>query len=110
MHDDGIGSLLFHGRTCRINLVGFTHHHGGGDFDARSSACKLDLLLDLFPEGILCVERTATRRTDGSISRNNSTHFPCNAAAMRDTPVMFPPGRFKLVPDPSRRDRLTQLQ
>jgi hypothetical protein len=46
------------------------------------------------------VPNTPTRRTDGSISRNNSTDFALDAAAIRDTPVMFPPGRAKLATRP----------
>ena len=42
------------------------------------------------------VPNTPTRRTHGSISRNSSTVFAFDAADIRDTPVMFPPGRAKL--------------
>ena len=57
MYDNGTGSFLFHGRECRINLVGSAHHHRWGNFNARVSACKPDLLLNLFPEWILGVEQ-----------------------------------------------------
>src|SRR5262249_43375587 len=39
------------------------------------------------------VPNTPTRCTDGSISRNSSTVFAFDAADIRDTPVMFAPGR-----------------
>src|SRR5262249_39742106 len=37
-----------------------------------------------------------TRRVAASMSRNSSTHFPPNTEDIKDTPVMFPPGRAKL--------------
>jgi hypothetical protein len=55
MYDNGTSFLLLHGRECRINLAGSSHHHRWGNFDARVSARKLDLLLNLFPEWILGV-------------------------------------------------------
>src|SRR6266508_6666580 len=46
--------------------------------------------------GFVAWPNTPTRRADGSMSRNNSTLFQANAEAIRDTPVMFPPGCAKL--------------
>ena len=110
MHDDGTGSLLFHGRKCRINLVGSTHHHGGGDFNARGSACKLDLLLDLFPEWILCVEQNGDPAHGWEHIAEQFDTFPMQRRRHQGYAGDFPPGRFRLVARPSRRDRLTQLQ
>src|SRR5262245_19074824 len=50
--------------------------------------------------GEAAVPNTPTRRTDGSKSRNSSTVFAFDAADIRDTPVMFPPGRAKLATMP----------
>src|SRR6266516_488398 len=46
--------------------------------------------------GFVAWPNTPTRRTDGSISRNRSTPFAVSTEAIRDTPVMFPPGCAKL--------------
>ena len=40
--------------------------------------------------------RTATRRSEGNVSRSNSTLFPAVSAAILEKPVMFPPGRAEL--------------
>src|SRR6185295_1818744 len=44
--------------------------------------------------------RTATRLSDGSISRNSSTHFPAASEPILDKPVIFPPGRARLATRP----------
>jgi hypothetical protein len=52
-------------------------------------------------KGSAGLARAATRRVEGSISRNNSTLFPAVSAAMLEKPVMLPPGRAKLVTSPT---------
>ncbi len=44
--------------------------------------------------------RTATLLSDGSISRNSSTHFPAASEPILDKPVIFPPGRARLATRP----------
>jgi hypothetical protein len=53
-----------------------------------------------FENGSAEFPRAATWRKDGNMSRMSSTDLPNSSAAIKDTPVMFPPGRLRLGTKP----------
>ena len=50
--------------------------------------------------GLAAFQRTATREARGRSSWSSSRCFPPRSAAMRLSPVMFPPGRARLATSP----------
>ena len=103
MHDNGTGFVLFHGRKCSINLVGSAHLHRGGNFNACGSACKLDLLLDLFPEGILGVEQHGDAAHGWEHIAEQFDTFPmqlrCHEGYAGDVPARAIQARHQTRPD-----------
>ena len=82
-----------HGRRVPSSISSArAHHYGGRGLDACGSARKLELVRgEASRSDQERFTRAATRPTDGSMSRNSSTHLPCSSAAISDMPVMFPP-------------------
>src|SRR5262245_35308493 len=62
---------------------------------ASWTCCRRDVV-----NGSTGLARTATRRNDGSISRNSSRVFPAVSAPILDKPVTLPPGRAKFATRP----------
>src|SRR5262249_24097609 len=48
----------------------------------------------------MVIRKTATRETLGATSLSTSKRFPISSDCMEDNPVMFPPGRARLLTNP----------
>src|SRR5262249_12201420 len=70
------------------------HHYCGRDFDACGSARKLNLFKEQFPDRIIRVPKSGDE--PHGWQHVAEEHLPCNSEAIKDTPVMFPPGRLRL--------------
>src|SRR3989304_3599828 len=66
--------------------------------NARAPACATFKSSAL--NGLAAVPKTAPRGSLGTISLSSSNRLALNSGKRRDTPVMFPPGRARLVTNP----------